>query len=252
MLIINVAPWNKLISFICKKHLIIIIAVFIYMISNCSFIMHGIVSGASKTFPGCLYSAQTDEKLIALTFDDGPDSVTTRQILSVLQQYDAKATFFLVGKRVSGNEDVVREIVEQGHEIGHHMFTGKTTIRLPQNEFREQFDQTDSILSQFTEVHWFRPGSGWYSDEMIEYLTQGEYDYRCVLGSVYPFDVQIPSTIFATVFILVNSRPGSIIVLHDRGDHGRRTNKVLSNIIPKLQRRGYHFVTLTELFQYSR
>jgi peptidoglycan/xylan/chitin deacetylase (PgdA/CDA1 family) len=211
--------------------------------------MYGIAKSASKTFPGCTYFADTDKKLVALTIDDGPDSITTRQILSILQKYKAKATFFLIGSRVLENKNVVIEIIEHGHEIGHHMFTGKTTIRMQYREFTQQFDKTDSILSQYSEVRWFRPGSGWYSDEMTEYLGTDGYNYQCVLGSVYPFDVQIPSTTFATVFILVNTRPGSIIVLHDRGDRGRRTIKVLSNIIPKLQKRGYQFVTLTELFK---
>ncbi|MBN1407104.1 MAG: polysaccharide deacetylase family protein [Calditrichaceae bacterium] len=240
-------------KFTHKKHvtvLLIVLTVFFYMINGCGFVTQGIVSGASKTFPGCIYFANTDEKLVALTIDDGPDSFTTRQILSVLEQYNAKATFFLIGSRVHGNQDVVSKIVEQGHEIGHHMFTGKTTIRMPYDEFTEQFNKTDSILSQYAEVRWFRPGSGWYNDEMIEYLSDSDCNYRCVLGSVYPFDVQIPSTTFAAVFILINTRPGSIIVLHDRGDRGKRTVKVLSKIIPKLQKRGYTFVTLSKLFEF--
>ena len=236
---------------VIRKYLLVFLVVFntIILSNSCSFVTQGIVSSASKTFPGCTYFADADEKLVALTFDDGPDSITTRQILSILEQYNAKATFFLMGSRVLRNKQVVSEIVEQGHEIGHHMFTGKTTIRMPFNEFTNHFDKTDSVLSEYAEVRWFRPGSGWYSDEMIEYLDDGDCNYRCVLGSVYPFDVQIPSTTFATIFILINTRPGSIIVLHDRGDRGRRTAKVLSNIIPKLQKRGYQFVTLSELFK---
>jgi peptidoglycan/xylan/chitin deacetylase (PgdA/CDA1 family) len=236
---------------VLRKYLLVFLIVFNTCIlsNNCSFVTHGIVSGASKTFPGCTYFANTDEKLVALTIDDGPDSVTTLKILSILKKNNAKATFFLMGSRVLRNSNVVSEIVNQGHEIGHHMFTGKTTIRMPHDEFMDQFDKTDSILSQYAEVHWFRPGSGWYSDEMIEYLSDGDCNYRCVLGSVYPFDVQIPSTKFATVFILINTRHGSIIVLHDRGNKGKRTAKVLSKIIPKLQKRGYRFVTLSELFK---
>lgn len=248
----NTTTNRRIKPFINLRYIILIVGLMIlfFLLNNgCGLIMHGLVSGVSKTFPGCTYFAHTDEKLVALTIDDGPDSITTRQILSVLEQYNAKVTFFLIGSRVQYNKNVVSEIVNQGHEIGHHMFTGKTTIRLPYDEFKKQFDQTDSILSQYAKVHWFRPGSGWYNDEMIEYLTMSGYNYQCVLGSVYPFDVQIPSTIFSSTFILVNTRPGSIIVLHDRGNRGRRTVKVLSNIIPKLQKRGYQFLTLTELFK---
>ena len=192
----EVAAFKKQITpFIKIRYIIVLfflIITIILMTGGCSYVTHGIVSGASKIFPGCLYFVQTNEKLIALTMDDGPDSITTRQMLSILQQYEAKATFFLIGERVNGNEKLVSEIVEQGHEIGHHMLTGQTTIRLPDEEFRRQFDQAHQILSRYAEVRWFRPASGWYSDDMIDYLTESEYDYQCVLGSVYPFDVQIP------------------------------------------------------------
>ncbi|MEJ2055277.1 MAG: polysaccharide deacetylase family protein, partial [Calditrichaceae bacterium] len=183
------------------------------------------------------------------TIDDGPDSAVTRDILFVLQKYNAKATFFLIGNRVKNNKQVVSQIIEQGHELGNHMLTGETTICLPHDEFTRQFIQTDSILSEFSDVHWLRPGSGWYSDDMLKYLAENDKSYQCVLGSVYPFDAQIPSSVFSTVFISINIRPGSIIVLHDRGERGRRTVKTISRIIPKLQEKGYRFVTLSELFR---
>lgn len=236
---------------LCFSVLLFVFILFLTTTEGCSYLTHGIVARAAATFPGCYYFANTDEKLIALTIDDGPDSITTPEILSVLDQYDAKATFFLISNYISGNEDLVYQIVEQGHELGHHMTKGETTIRLSHDEFRKKFDQADSTLSQYTKIRWFRPGSGWYNKHMIAYLTHGEYDYRCALGSVYPFDPLIPSTIFATVFITINIKPGSIVVLHDRGNRGKRTVKTLTQILPKLYDRGYKFVTLTELYNIS-
>jgi peptidoglycan/xylan/chitin deacetylase (PgdA/CDA1 family) len=86
---------------------------------------------------------------------------------------------------------------------------------------------------------------------MITYLGHNERDYRCVLGSVYPLDTVIPSSLFATAFISLNVRPGSIVILHDRENRGRRTVTTLKRILPKLQRRGYKIVTLTELYHAS-
>jgi peptidoglycan/xylan/chitin deacetylase (PgdA/CDA1 family) len=84
---------------------------------------------------------------------------------------------------------------------------------------------------------------------MIQYLANEKRGYRCVLGSVYPFDTVIPSSLFATNFILWNVKPGAIIILHDRGKRGKRTIQTLKRILPELNRRGYNVVTLTELYQ---
>jgi peptidoglycan/xylan/chitin deacetylase (PgdA/CDA1 family) len=233
---------------LCFSIFMFVSILFLTLTESCSYLTHSIASRAAATFPGCYYFADTDEKIIALTIDDGPDSITTPDILSVLDQYKAKATFFLISDHITGNEDLVSQMVKQGHELGHHMTKGETTIRLPYDDFRKKFDQADSVLSQYDKIRWFRPGSAWYSKRMIAYLTHGEYDYRCALGSVYPFDPLIPSTIFATVFISKNIKSGSVVVLHDRDSRGKRTAKILRQILPKLQDRGYKFVTLTELY----
>jgi peptidoglycan-N-acetylglucosamine deacetylase len=73
------------------------------------------------------------------------------------------------------------------------------------------------------------------------------HGYRCVLGSVYPFDATIPSAAWATGYILRNVRPGAIVVLHDGGGRGRRTARVLAEVLPELRRRGYRVVSLSEL-----
>jgi hypothetical protein len=75
--------------------------------------------------------------------------------------------------------------------------------------------------------------------------------YRCALGSVYPYDPAIPSVAFASRYILSNARPGDVIVLHDRGARGRRTAKILEQVLPLLAGRGIRVVTLTEMLRLS-
>ena len=101
------------------------------------------------------------------------------------------------------------------------------------------------MLSDYSKVRWFRPGSGWFNTDMLSIVHQ--HDYRCALGSVYPFDPQIPSARFAARYVLANVRPGSIIVLHDYGTRGERTLIALSTILPELRDRGWRVVTLSEL-----
>lgn len=199
----------------------------------------------ARRSPDVVYFVGTEEPVVALTIDDGPDPAATPKILDVLGRHDAHATFFLLASRVPGNEELVRRTVEEGHEIANHLVADEPSILLGDSEFERQLLEADSVLSDFAEVRWFRPGSGWYNDEMLSTLRR--HGYQCALGSVYPFDPQVPSSWFATRYVLWNVRPGSIIVLHDYGARGDRTAKALTTILPELNRRGWRVVTLSEL-----
>jgi peptidoglycan/xylan/chitin deacetylase (PgdA/CDA1 family) len=195
--------------------------------------------------PGCLYRVPTRARLIALTLDDGPDASTTAPILAELRRHGARATFFLIAGRVQGREPLVRQMVADGHELGNHFTRDRASIRLSAEEFERDLDQAHRILARFGSVHWARPGSGWYSRAMI--ATMQRQGYRCALGSVYPYDATIPWSAFATWYILRNARPGAILVLHDGGARGRRTARVLRDVLPTLHQRGYGVVSLSEL-----
>ena len=101
------------------------------------------------------------------------------------------------------------------------------------------------MLAPYGPVKWARPGSGWYSQVMIDIIRR--HGYRCALGSIYPFDAVIPSTVFAARHTIWNARPGAVVVLHDGGSRGLRTAKVLSEVLPELRRLGYRVVSLSEL-----
>jgi peptidoglycan/xylan/chitin deacetylase (PgdA/CDA1 family) len=204
-----------------------------------------IVSMLAKHSPQVVYLVDTQEPVVALTIDDGPDPVGTPRILDVLGQHDAHATFFLITSRIPGNEEIVLRTVEEGHELANHLTTDEPSVLLPPPEFERQLLESHHALSRFSDVRWFRPGSGWYNAEMLSILHQ--HGYRCALGSVYPFDPQIPSSWFASRYILRNVRPGSIIVLHDYGARGERTASALATVLPELNRRGLRVVTLSEL-----
>lgn len=150
-----------------------------------------IVSILAKHSPEVLYLVDTQEPVVALTIDDGPDPIGTPRILDVLKQYDAHATFFLITSRIPGNEEIVVHAVEEGHELANHLTADGRSILLSPSEFEQRLLGAHNLLSRFSEVRWFRPGSGWYNDAMLSTLRK--HGYRCVLGSVYPFDPQIPS-----------------------------------------------------------
>jgi peptidoglycan-N-acetylglucosamine deacetylase len=204
-----------------------------------------LVDRLAAAFPGCLYRVRTHELLVALTLDDGPDEHTTPQILAQLGRHAARATFFLIGDRVRGREDLVRRLVEDGHELGNHFMHDRPAIRLGPEELAGDLDQSHALLATYAQVRWARPGSGWYSREILAAMSRK--NYQCALGSVYPYDATIPSSAFAARYILRNVRPGAVIVLHDGGARGRRSARTLGTVLPELRRRGYRVVGLSEL-----
>jgi len=204
-----------------------------------------VVEGIAAGNPGCLYSVPRRDQVVALTLDDGPDSATTPELLKILAENNARATFFLISGNLPGNDTLVHRLVREGHEIGNHFSRNEASIALSPREFVSSFLTADSALREFAPVRWVRPGSGHYNKRMIR--TFRDHGYHCALGSVYPFDPQIPSPAYATWLVQRYVRPGSIIILHDGGYKGRNTIKTLQAVLPVLARRGYRVVTLSEL-----
>jgi peptidoglycan-N-acetylglucosamine deacetylase len=206
-----------------------------------------IVDPLARLFPGCLYRVPTQKPQVALTIDDGPDPVFTPRILDQLARHDAKATFFLITSRVYGQEQLIRRMVEEGHELGNHSTRDQPGISLDSAVFERDLLEAHRSIASWTRSHplWARPASGWYSRSMIEIMQR--HGYRCVLGSVYPLDAAIPSSAWAASYILRHTRPGTVLVLHDGGSRGERTVTVLEEVLPELRRRGIRVVTLGEL-----
>ena len=195
--------------------------------------------------PRVLYSVATVERVLALTIDDAPDAETTPEILAVLKRHGARATFFVIADQIAGNESLLERIVAEGHELGNHMTRDERSIELSPDAFERELLRAREMLAPFDATRWFRPGSGYYDDEMLEILAR--HGYRCALGSVYPIDAQLPWSAPAAYWIRWRAQPGSVIILHDRGERGRRTAKTLADVLPTLGRKGFRVVTLTEL-----
>ena len=204
-----------------------------------------LVRGIAAGNPGCLYSVPRGDKTVALTIDDGPDSTTTPQLLKILADNNARATFFLISSNVRGNDTLVQRLVREGHEIGNHFSENEASIALSPRDFERSFLTADSVLKRFAPLRWVRPGSGHYNKRMVR--TFRHHGYHCALGSVYPFDPQIRFPAFSAWVIRRSVKPGAIIILHDGTYKGRNTTKTLRKVLPDLAKRGYRLVTLSEL-----
>jgi peptidoglycan-N-acetylglucosamine deacetylase len=205
-----------------------------------------VVEWASRTSPEVVFQVETSEPLVALTIDDGP-SEATAEILEVLEEHGARATFFLIGERVRGQPEMARRIVDAGHDVAHHMMEDRPSREMSPEEFEARFDEMDAILRELGGSRLFRPGSGWYDEEMIRAVE--ERGYRTVLGSVYPFDAHMSWTGFLQWYVLQNATPGSVVVLHEGEGRGFRTAEVLRTVLPELNRRGYRVVTASQLLE---
>lgn len=190
------------------------------------------------------------QKVIALTIDDAPSS-HTRDILEVLKENDAKATFFVIGSQVEGRQDILSDIVKGGNELGNHAMHDEPSRSLkPETLSKEVREVEGMINATYTALEmghpprYFRPGSGFFSSRMREQITK--MGYRLVLGSVYPHDPQIGYPGVNARHILSMVRPGSIIICHDRRSW---TAPMLRTVLPELKRRGYTVTTVSGLLE---
>ncbi len=203
-----------------------------------------------RTNDNVYFYINTHQKAVALTIDDGPHPTLTPQILDLLDSYHAKATFFLIGERVAGNENMTKRIVDSGHEIGNHLMRDTRSIQLTPEQFARELRQSHELLSGYGAIRWFRPGSGIYNQRMLNQIQQ--YNYNLALASVYPYDAHQPYVQLSARYILSNVKPGAILVLHDGiPERGERTTQILEEVLPALTEQGYQIVTLSELAQLS-
>jgi peptidoglycan/xylan/chitin deacetylase (PgdA/CDA1 family) len=193
--------------------------------------------------PGTYYIVQTQEKVAALTFDDGPDPLFTGTILDILKTKDVKATFFILGQNAKDNPALFKRIVNEGHEIGNH---GYSHSYIP-GKLLDELIRTDELIYQLVKQHplYYRPPGGILSKSLVqEVKNRGKI---LTLWSIDSKDWQNPGPGKIVENVVKNISPGSIILLHDGGEKREQTIMALENIIERLRQQGYLFVTLSEL-----
>ncbi|TVY52982.1 Chitooligosaccharide deacetylase, partial [Lachnellula cervina] len=155
-------------------------------------------------------------RTLALTIDDAP-SDHTPAILDLLAKHDATATFFIIGAQAQSNPSLIRRIHAAGHELGNHAWNDEPSISLPLSELVRQVKDVDALLpvnANAGGLKFFRPGSGFFTGEMVRVL--GALGYRVALGSVYPHDAQIKNARWNAAHVLSMVRPGAVVIMHDR------------------------------------
>ncbi|HHW43706.1 MAG TPA: polysaccharide deacetylase family protein [Desulfotomaculum sp.] len=193
----------------------------------------------------------TGEKLIALTFDDGPDPLYTDRILAVLEKYHARATFFVLGQHVQQYPHLVRREIAAGHEVGVHGYRHVFLTRQPLYITLSQLKRSEELIVQATGYRpvYFRPPFGFYNPVVLKAVM--DRGYRVVLWTpeMDPRDYTDPGVQVIARRIISGARNGDIVLLHDHGGDRTQTVQALEQILRVLGARGYKFVTLTELLE---
>ncbi len=187
------------------------------------------------------------EKVIALTFDDGPLPNSTEKVLKILKDNQIKATFFLIGRNVQLHPEVVKKVLLEGHAIGNHSWSHPYNHQTLAGAARE-IDKTSEVIAKVigSKPNLFRPPGGLMHNGLSEYAK-----YRKMGIAIWSADSQdyikshTPQQLLSNIFKQV--KPGGIVLMHDGGTRRTNTALALPILIEKLRKQGYRFVTLPEL-----
>ena len=187
-----------------------------------------------------------NEKIAALTFDDGPNLITTPQVLDMLEKYNVKASFFVCGKNInSETEEVMRRAVKMGCEIQNHSRTHSDMTKMSSEDFISEIGYTSDAVEKAVgkRPEFFRPPYIAVNDKMYE-LTDLTF-IQGVGAEDYNDEVSAEERYRR---IMAQVSDGIVILLHDQ-ERNFRTVDALDMIIPKLKEEGYRLVTISELFR---
>jgi peptidoglycan/xylan/chitin deacetylase (PgdA/CDA1 family) len=186
-----------------------------------------------------------DRKIVALTFDDGPDPIRTPALLDVLAEAQAPATFFLLGDAVELHPGVVTRMANEGHELGNHTYCHRYLPLARSRSVERELARTDRAIADATgQVPTVaRPPWGGRSPWTVRAFAR--LAKRLVLWDVNSYDWKGKPADEVVARVLERTRPGSIILMHEARDGGEVTIEAVRRLIPALRARGYQLVTVS-------
>lgn len=186
----------------------------------------------------------TDKKLVALTFDDGPN-YNTNKILDVLNKYHVPATFFVLGSKIKGNEYILKKMKDSGMEIGNHTYNHLLLTKYKEDKIKKEITDTNNLIFEITgkEPKLFRPSYGSFNKK-IKNISE----MPIIIWDIDTLDWKYHNSKKITSRVVNKVKDGDIVLMHDIYS---ATSNALDNIIPMLVNKGYSFVTVSDLFYYK-
>ena len=187
-------------------------------------------------------------QLIALTFDDGPHPDYTPALLDVLRAENVRATFFLLGMQAQRYPDIVRSIVEDGHQIANHSYNHRDHRDLTYAQQREDFLKAQDLIEEAAGLRptWVRPPYG--MAKASTYSLFGLENMMVAHWTIDPVDWRRPGTDTIRDRVVTRAHPGAVVLLHDAGGNRNQTVNATCEIIRELKEEGYSFLTVEELY----
>jgi peptidoglycan/xylan/chitin deacetylase (PgdA/CDA1 family) len=209
-------------------------------------------SRTTQLFGNIVNRVDTTEKVVALTFDDGPMPTQTQMILRILKENDVKASFFLVGEAVRAHPEETEMIIQAGHEVGNHSYTHqKMVLKSPAFVSLELKKTEDALRKAGAEgpIH-FRPPYGKKLVVLPYYLWKN--DILSVTWDVEPesYSQTSKNSLKISQHVVNSVKPGSIVLLHVMFNSREASMNAVPEIIQELKVKGYRFVTVSELLEY--
>lgn len=191
-----------------------------------------------------IYKVDTDKKEIALTFDISYNERNIDEILDILDKYNVKATFFVVGKWIDKNEEVVKKIHKNGHEIGNHSYSHTDFNKISEEEIKKELETTSKKIKNITgeDVKIFRPPYGELNENGVK--TCELLGYKVVNWDVDSMDWKNIKSVYIVDRVAQNVTLGSIVLFH--GD-ANNVGEYLENIIKYFQKNGYKMLKISDL-----
>lgn len=219
--------------------------------------LYDMISPWSNAWGGTHWTGGTRDRVVALTFDDGPNEPYTSQVLDILKRENVHATFFLIGDRVHREPETARRIAEEGHVIGNHTQTHPFAFALASpRKIQAEIALAETTIHEATGVypHLFRPPQGLRSPWLMRVLERDSLDTVTWDDSPVDWNPLTPQQLSDRV--VAGAHPGSIILLHDglnlvQGVDRSAVVAGLPSIIERLRAEGYRFVTVPELLRES-
>lgn len=210
-------------------------------------------------FPYTLNRYGARDKMVSLTFDDGPDSLYTPRILDILKSENVKATFFIIGINAEVNRQLVRREYQEGHELGNHTFTHPNIAQIPSSQLELELNTTqrllESILSRSTIL--FRPpydvdAEPTIPEEAAPLAVSSRLGYIALGSKIDPADYLQPGVQTIIDRTVADLDKGNVILLHDSGGRREQTVACLPGLIEAIREQGYQIVPLATLLHKTR
>jgi polysaccharide deacetylase family sporulation protein PdaB len=211
--------------------------------------MYDMTVATSTAMP--MFYVRTDRKAIALTFDISWGDKTPPKILDALKKHNQKATFFLSGPWANYYRDVVKRIVDDGHEIASHGQDHVNLSQLSKEQIRQNIKSSHDILVNVTGTspRYFRPPNGDYDDLVVQGAR--ELGYETVIWAVDSLDWKNPGAAYIVERVSKLSFPGAVILFH-ASDSARETQDALPMVIENLKTAGYELMPLGQLMSLGK